>query len=174
MKEDRPPVEPRHELLHLDPAEQSGYLRFFYRHWRPTALGRIWSRSLALLSAWGLTPEILVALQVRDRRTGRSSSTVLVMVCHDGADYLVSMLGDRSEWVENIRAAAGSAVVRRGKSRPVRLTEIPADQRAPILKAWCRIATSGRKHLPILPDAPIAEFAKIAADYPVFRVDPAH
>lgn len=26
-----------------DPAERQGYLRFFYRGWRPTRLGRMWA-----------------------------------------------------------------------------------------------------------------------------------
>jgi hypothetical protein len=36
-----------------DPAEQSGYLRYFYRDWRPTRLGRFWSSTIAWLSAMG-------------------------------------------------------------------------------------------------------------------------
>ena len=81
------------------------------------------------------------------------------------------MLGDGSDWVKNIRAAGGKAFIKRGRSRPVMLTELKAEERAPILKAWCRVATSGRKHLPVLHDAPLSDFEAIAADYPVFRID---
>ena len=156
-----------------DPAERRGYLRFFYRDWRPTRLGRSWSGAIAWLSGLGLTPNILLTLQVKNRDTGRLCSTVLVVVNHEGERYLVSMLGDRSEWVQNIRVAAGEAFIKRGRSRPVKLTEIPAERRAPILKAWCQVATSGRQHLPVPHDAPVAAFERIAADYPVFRIDPA-
>ena len=45
-------------------------------------------------------------------------------------------------------------------------------ERAPILKAWCQIATSGRRHLPVPYDAPISAFETIVTDYPVFRIDP--
>lgn len=38
-----------------DPAERTGYLRFFYRGWRPTRLGRIWSGAWAWVSGLGLT-----------------------------------------------------------------------------------------------------------------------
>jgi len=55
---------------------------------------------------------------------------------------------------------------------PVRLIEIPPAARAPILKAWCQIATSGRKHLPIPHDAPLSAYQAIAADYPVFQIAP--
>jgi len=97
---------------------------------------------------------------------------VLVSASYNGQRYLVSMLGDGSEWVQNVRAAEGQAFIKRGRSRPVVLTEIPISERAPILKAWCKVATSGRRHLPVAHDAPVTAFAKIAANYPVFRIDP--
>jgi hypothetical protein len=154
-----------------DPAERSGYLRFFYRGWRPTRLGKIVSGAWAWASGIGLTPRILLTLQVKDRSSGRLHATVLVVASHQGQRYLVSMLGDDSEWVRNIRAAGGEAFIKRGRSRQVELTEIPARERAPILKAWCQVATSGRQHLPVSPDAPISAFEAIARDYPVFRID---
>jgi hypothetical protein len=159
-------------ITHKDPAEQSGYLRYFYRDWRPTRLGHFWSRAFAWVAGLGLTPSILTALQVRNRQTGRLELVVLVSTSYNGQRYLVSMLGDGSEWVQNARAADGQAFIKRGRSRPVVLTEIPISERAPILKAWCKVATSGRRHLPVAHDAPVTAFAKIAANYPVFRIDP--
>jgi hypothetical protein len=156
-----------------DPAERSGYLRYFYRDWRPTRFGRIWNGAYAWISGLGLTPQILITLQVKSRSNGRLCSTVLVGASHEGSRYVVSMLGDNSEWVKNIRAAGGEAFIKRGQSRPVMLTEIPLQERAPILKAWCQVATSGRKHLPVPYDAPVAAFEAIAESYPVFRIDPA-
>src|SRR5437867_10642286 len=106
-----------------DPAERSGYLRLFYRDWRPTRLGRLVNGALAWLSGLGLTPRILLTLQVRGRRSGLLHTNVLVVAKHDGQRYLVWMLGDGSEWVRNVRAADGEAFVKRGWSRPVRITE---------------------------------------------------
>ena len=40
-------------------------------------------------------------------------------------------------------------------------------------KAWSQVATSGRKHLPVSQDSPESAYEAIAADYPVFRIDPA-
>ena len=156
-----------------DPAERSGYLRYFYRNWRPTRLGRIWNHAYAWLTGLGLTPEILITLQVRGRNDGRLHSTVLVSAGHEGSRYVVSMLGDDSEWVKNIRAARGAAFIKRGRLRPVTLTEISPERRAPMLKAWSQLATSGRRHLPAPHDAPVSAFDSIAADYPVFRIDAA-
>ena len=156
-----------------DPAEQAGYLRFFYRGWRPTRIGRLWSRLYAWVSGLGLLPRMLLTLQTSDRKSGRIASTILVVATYQDQRYLVSMLGEGSEWVKNVRAAGGMASVKRGRSQPVHLTEVPPAERAPILKAWAQLATSGRKHLPVPHDAPIAAFEAIAGDYPVFRIDPA-
>ena len=155
-----------------DPAERAGYLRLFYRKWRPTLLGRIWGRAWAWISGLGLAPLSLLTLKVKDRSGARLHATVLVVAEYQGERYLVSMLGDRSEWVQDVRAADGKAFIRRGRSQPISLTEIPAQERAPILKAWCQVATSGRQHLPVSPEAPLSAFEAIAAEYPVFRIDP--
>jgi len=155
-----------------DPAERTGYLRYFYREWRPTLLGRSWSRAWAWLCGLGLAPRTLVTLQVMNRNSARLEATVLVVATYEGQRYLVSMLGDGSEWVQNVRAAGGKALIKRGRSHPVLLTEIPHRERAPILKAWCQVATSGSKHLPISHRAPTSAFEAIARDYPAFRIDP--
>src|SRR5580765_2353705 len=62
-----------------DPAERSGYLRLFYRDWRPTRLGRLVNGVWAWLSGRGLTPRILLTLQVKGRRSGRLRISVLVV-----------------------------------------------------------------------------------------------
>lgn len=155
---------------HKDPAER-GYLRFFYRDWRPTRFGRLWTRLFAWVSGLGLTPQLLLTLQVKDRTTGHLHDTILAVASYQGHRYLVSMLGNGSEWVQNVRAAGGQACIKRGRSYPVRLVEIPANERAPIIKAWCQVATSGREHLPVSYHAPVADFEAIAADYPVFRIE---
>lgn len=156
-----------------DPAESDRLLRHFYRDWRPTRLARIWNGAYAWVSGLGLTPPIVLTLQTRNRSDGRLVSTVLAPVDHDGQRYVVSMLGEASQWVQNVRASHGQAFIKRGSTRPVKLVEIPTDRRAPILKAWSRIATSGRKHLPVPHNAPVAAFEGIAGNYPVFRVEPA-
>ena len=160
---------PRYE----DPAERSGYLRYFYRGWRPTRVGRLWNRAYAWVSGLGLVPTLLLTLQTNDRSSGRVNSNILVVATYQGQRYLVSMLGEDSEWVQNVRAAGGRASIKRGRSRPVQLTEIPPSERAAILKAWCQVATSGRQHLPVSHQDPVSAFEAIAGDSPVFRIDSA-
>ena len=156
-----------------DPAERVGYLRLFYRDWRPTRFGRLVNAASAWLAGIGLTPPILLELQVRGRSSGVLRSSVLVPAPYEGKRYLVSMLGERSDWVRNVRAARGEAFIKRGASKRVHLTEIPPEKRAPILAVYCRVATSGRHHFPVSDDAPVSAFEAIARQYPVFRIDPA-
>jgi hypothetical protein len=85
--------------------------------------------------------------------------------------YLVSMLGPEANWVRNVKAANGEATLRHGQKEHVLLTEVPVDQRAPILKVYLQRAPGARPHVAVSKDAPLAEFEKIAPQYPVFRVE---
>jgi hypothetical protein len=153
-----------------DPADSTS-LRFYYRDWRPTLLGRITTRFWAWGTGLGiLRDRRMITLLVKPRRSGGLVAHVLVPVTFEGRMYLVSMLGHGSNWVQDVRATDGAAFLKRGRSRPVLLTEVPVAERPPILKAWCQIATSGRRHLPVPYDAPVSAFEAIAADHPVFRV----
>jgi deazaflavin-dependent oxidoreductase (nitroreductase family) len=145
----------------------------FYHEGRPTRAGRVANRLARWYAAAGGPPSWQVSLETRGRRSGRTTKTVLVVARHDGEDYLVSMLGEKSAWVHNVRAA-GEAVIRHGRKRRVRLEEVPAAERAPILKAYVQRATSGRRHFTLKPESSIAEFAAVADQFPVFRIEKAN
>ena len=142
----------------------------FYQRRRPTRIGRLTNRAWGWYAAHGGPPSFQVALETRGRRSGRIASNVLVVARYEGRDYLVSMLGDRSAWVLNAQAAGGRATIRHGRSREVRLEEVPVEERAPIIKAYVQRAFGARPHFPIGPDASVEEFEAIAADYPVFLI----
>ena len=112
----------------------------------------------------------LVALEVIGRKSGRVVSFPLVMVTLDGQRYLASMLGEDAQWVRNVRVSGGKAVLRNGNREDIQLEEIPADRRAPLLKAYLQTAPGAQPHIPVHKDAPLAEFEKIAAKFPVFRL----
>jgi len=118
----------------------------------------------------GVASNYLVTLEVTGRKSGQIFSLPLVMVIVDGQRYLVSMLGDNVQWVHNVRAAGGKAVLRHGRREEIRLEEVPASERAPILKAYLQRAPGARPHVPVDKDAALSEFEKIAAAIPVFRV----
>jgi len=144
--------------------------KWLYRGGRPNRIATVINRCWALVYALGITPNHLVTLDVRGRRSGRTISLPLVMAVVDGERYLVSMLGDDVDWVRNVRAAGGNATVRHGRREEARLEEIAADRRAPVLKAYLRRAPGARAHLPIDKEAPLSEFEQVASRFPVFRV----
>ena len=155
-----------------DPAERTAY-RFFYRNWRPTRLGRWVNRIMCWYSGLGLPPKIQAALEVRGRTSGRTRSNAVVIATVDGRRYLVSMLGPEADWVKNVEAAHGDAVIRRGRRRHVHLVAVPPSERSPVLREYVRIAPGGRRHFPLPVGAPLREFENIAGGYPVYRIDPA-
>jgi hypothetical protein len=89
-----------------------------------------------------------------------------------GQWYLVSMLGERCNWVQNVRAADGQVTLRHGRVMRCRLQEIPASGRPPILKRYLQQVPGARPHLPVSHHADVTDFAAIAARYPVFLVIP--
>ncbi|MET7768310.1 nitroreductase family deazaflavin-dependent oxidoreductase [Nocardia sp. NPDC005366] len=149
------------------------YLRWLYRSGRPNPFARIQNRFSAWLFATGVAPKRVAALGIRGRRSGRVIWFPVALAEFDGGRYLVSMLGNNVNWVRNLAAADGAAVLRYGREDAVHLVEIEPDQRAPILREYLRVAPGARPHIPVSPKAPLAEFERVAQDYPVFRIDPA-
>lgn len=140
----------------------------FYR--RPTRFTQLMNRTMAWLAAIGLTSSDTVMLEVKGRRSGQRRSNVVTWVDVDGQRYLVSPRGE-TEWVRNVRAAGGQAVLRRRRRRTVRLEEVPAQGRPPVLQAYLRkTALATRQHFGLQPDAPQEEFQAVAARHPVFRL----
>jgi len=158
---------------HTDPAERNAMMRLFYHDWRPTRLGRWTNRLMAWWSAVGLPPRIQAALEVRGRTSGAWRTVPVGITRIDGKRYLVSMLGPKSEWVRNVEAAGGDAVIRQGKRQRVHLVPVPTAERGPIIREYVRIARSGRRHFPVAVGAPLSEFEAIAERYPVYRIAPA-
>jgi len=146
--------------------------QWLYRGGRPNWLARQLNRCSALLHAHGIAPNYLVTLEVRGRRSGRTVSVPLVMAIVDDERYLVSMLGADVNWVRNARAAGGKVTLRHGAREDVRLEEVPADRRAPILKTYLERAPGARPHIPLKKSAPLSEFERLATRLPVFRVVP--
>jgi len=149
------------------------FARWLYRGQRQNALVRVLNRGVAAVFARGIAPDYLVALQVAGRCSGRTISLPLVITVLGRERYLVSNHGTDVAWVQNVKAAAGGAVLRHGRTERVLLEEIQTELRAPVLKAHLRRAPGARPHIPVDKDAPLEEFETIAALFPVFRVLPA-
>jgi len=148
------------------------FRRWMYRGQRPNWLARLLNGLTEPFAAAGIgAGSGLVTLEVTGRTSGRTVALPVVIAHINGQRYLVSMLGENVQWVKNVRAAGGRAVIRSGSRAEVHLAEVPVDQRAPILQAYLRRAPGARAHVPLTLDAPLAAFEQIAGAYPVFRVN---
>ena len=146
------------------------YLRWLYRGGHPNRFARLQNRASAMVFAAGMAPRRAAELQIRGRRSGRVISFPVAIADVEKDRYLVSMLGANVNWVRNLKAAGGHAVLRHGRCERVRLEEVEPGDRAPILRRYLEVAPGARPHIPVDRKAPLEEFARIAADYPVFRI----
>ena len=144
--------------------------RWMYRGTRPNRVAALLNRGTAAVAAAGIGPKRIVKLEVRGRRSGRRLSFPVVIADFEGQRYLVSMLGKEANWVRNVHAAGGKAVLRHGRRENVVLEEIDSSMRAPILRRYLEVAPGARAHLPIDRRAPLEQFEQIVDQYPVFRI----
>lgn len=142
--------------------------RWLYRGSRPNRIARVVNRWWAGVYAARISENHLVTLEVRGRRLGRVIRFPLVMAVVEGKRYLVSMLGENTNWVRNLNEATLS----HGLREDVRLEEIEPSLRAPVLKAYLQRAPGARPHIPVDKNAPLAEFEKVASRFSVFLIAP--
>jgi hypothetical protein len=80
----------------------SDFKRWMYSGQRPNWIARILNKASAAVASSGVAPNYLVTLEVIRRKSGRTASLPLVLALVDGERYLVSMLGDNVDWVQNL------------------------------------------------------------------------
>jgi hypothetical protein len=119
-----------------------------------------------------LLPRRAAALEIRGRRTGKKISFPVVVTDYEGERYIVSMLGSSTNWVRNLEAAGGTAELRHGRREPVSLVAVAPERRAPVLRRYLALAPGARPHIPVDRHAPLEDFEGVAADYPVYKIEP--
>jgi deazaflavin-dependent oxidoreductase (nitroreductase family) len=131
------------------------------------------------MTSHGLAPRGAVTLEVKGRRSGKPRRTPVLLIRSGGDRYLLSLAGE-SEWVRNLRAAAGRAILRRRGARTVRLVELPVEERPPVIAAYIdregrasakAAARTARYYFGLDPAPSPEEIAAVAGFYPVFRVE---
>jgi deazaflavin-dependent oxidoreductase (nitroreductase family) len=100
------------------------------------------------------------------RKSGQPRSTPVSLATVSGERYIVAAFAN-ADWVSNVRAS-GEATLSRGRnSAVVRLTEVPAADREPMLRAFLQQVRGGVRFFGgRTADEVVAE----AKEYPVFRV----
>jgi len=144
--------------------------RWLYRGGHANRLARLINDTTARLAAAGHGPSQLYVLEVRGRRSGETIRFPVVIADYAGERYLVSMLGDKTNWVRNVRAADGRVVLARGHREAVRLDDVEGSDRGAILRRYLACSPGARSHIDIAPTAPVEEFDNLAPHYPIFRV----
>lgn len=143
-----------------------------YRGTRPNGLARLLNDAWARAGSAGLGRERLVTLEVPGRRTGHTTEIPLIVADHEGERYLVAMLGERADWVANVRAARGRVVLRHGQREAVQLEEVAPAERSAIVRRHLEVAPAARSFIASEQSVGSAEFDAQSSSIPVFRVRP--
>lgn len=144
--------------------------RWMYRGRRPNRVAAVLNRLWAMAGRRGIWRSRLVTLEVAGRRSGRATAVPLIVADLGGARYLVAMLGERADWVANVRAAGGFATLRHGDRELVRLVEVHPAERAPILRRHLEVAPAARSFFAVDRTGSDAELAAVARAVPIFRI----
>jgi deazaflavin-dependent oxidoreductase (nitroreductase family) len=146
--------------------------RWMYRGSAPNRVAAVLNAVWARVGATRFGRDRLATLVVAGRRTGRPRLVPLIVADLDGGRYLVSMLGERADWVANVRAAGGRAVLRHGEREAIRLVEVDRSHRPPIVRRHLAVAPAARSFVPDVARQDAAAFAAFAQQVPVFRIEP--
>jgi hypothetical protein len=130
------------------------------------------NRVVIALQRLGFVVGSMYVLAVPGRRSGVLRSTPVSLLTVENHRYIVAGL-DNADWVLNARAV-GRGILHRGRTEEhVSLTELPVDQRSPVLREFPRLVPQGVPFFTRLygvaadPEA----FAGLAPCCPVFRVE---
>ncbi len=133
-------------------------------------------KAIPWYTSLGLTART-VTLEVPGRKTGRPIRVSLSRTDYGGRRYFVS-LGGEGDWVKNVRAAGGQAVLISRSRAPIRLEEIPLEDRAPVLLAYVQKrafthsgAQASRHFFGLGPRPTLEEMERIAERYVVFMIE---
>ncbi|HXF14301.1 MAG TPA: nitroreductase/quinone reductase family protein [Terriglobales bacterium] len=137
----------------------------------PSSGEKLFNRLFGFLAGMGIAPSFIYLLEVKGRKSGKIFSTAINLLEINGKQFLVAPRG-RTQWVRNAEAA-GEVTLKRGARRRFRLRPLNDSEKPQVLKTYLTNYKSAvGKFFPIAPGAPIEEFAKIAAGYPVFELLP--
>ena len=112
-----------------------------------------------LVSRLGLA----TTLGVTGRKSGAERTVPVNVLEHEGKRYLLAPRGE-TDWVRNLRASGHAELRRRGRSERIRVSEIAAQDRAPLIAAYrAEWDSQVKRYFEQLPDP---------ADHPTFLIDP--
>ncbi|MFW0792903.1 nitroreductase/quinone reductase family protein [Gordonia sp. CPCC 205515] len=143
-------------------------------HYRPPVnrSDRFFNTAVRWLADHGVNLAGAQTLTVLGRTSGTPQRTPVNPLTIDGREYLVAPRGN-TQWVRNARVAGGGELRRGRRSRTVRLVEVAAEQRVPILRSYLdKWGWEVSRFLPegLDTDADDTTLAEYADALPVFEV----
>jgi hypothetical protein len=132
----------------------------------------LFNRLVMVLQRLGFVVGAMHVLTIPGRQSGIPRSTPVSLMTVNGQRYIVAGLDD-ADWVLNARAT-GRGVLHRGRTEEhISLTEIPVEERAPILREFPRLVPHGVPFFTRIygVTADPEQFAALAGRCPVFRVE---
>lgn len=108
-------------------------------------------------------------LTVRGRKSGQPHTVPVIPVEQAGQRFLVAPYGV-VQWVRNIRAAGMATLTRGRHAETISVTELPAQQAAPVLKQYLSQVATVRPFFDATSDSPLEAFEREAPRHPVFRI----
>ena len=96
----------------------------------PALETKIFNRLAMMSTLWDVH-----TLEVARRDAKKPQRVPVILLVLDGSLFVVSARGE-SEWVKNVRAAGIVRVGQKGNFETYATTEVPADERADIMKAY--------------------------------------
>ncbi|MBV9324554.1 MAG: nitroreductase family deazaflavin-dependent oxidoreductase [Chloroflexi bacterium] len=151
-------------------SSSGGAVRYVQADWLSA---HIFNPLVRTFTGWGISLYGSRILAVRGRASGQVRTTVVNPLDHAGARYLVAPRGT-TQWVRNLRVSQ-TAELRLGRHREtVHATELADADKIQVLRAYLRRWRweVGQFFQGVGPDAPDSELARIAPEYPVFRLAP--
>jgi deazaflavin-dependent oxidoreductase (nitroreductase family) len=111
-------------------------------------------------------------LAVRGRTSGEWRTVPVNLLHHEGARYLVAPRGE-TQWVRNLRAAAGGELRLGWRREAFRADELRDADKPPLLRAYLRkwAFEVGAFFGGVGAEASDAALLRIAPGYPVFRIE---
>ncbi len=137
---------------------------------RPRA---VFNRLVAGLTRLGVSVMGSRVLTVRGRKSGEWKTVPVNLLVLDGRRYLVAPRG-HTQWVRNLRASGEGRLLLGRHAEPFRATEMPDDDKVPILRAYLKrwAWEVGAFFGGVGADSGDADLHRIAPDHPIFRVEP--
>jgi deazaflavin-dependent oxidoreductase (nitroreductase family) len=123
---------------------------------------------MALLRA-GVNMGTTSLLTVRGRKSGQPHTVPVRIVEQDGQRWLVAPYGV-VQWVRNLRVAGQATLTRGRRPEVISVTELPAQEAAPVLKQYLLKAAAVRPYFDATKDSPLEAFEREAPRHPVFQI----